>query len=81
MVRYAQSDGDEDARAVAAQLGGIGVEQADGVRSGHVQVLLGTDFAGSATSAAPATTGTGGSATPAPAPTTKVNAGGVPCID
>ncbi|GAA2875573.1 hypothetical protein GCM10010472_36480 [Pseudonocardia halophobica] len=85
VVRYAQSDGDEAARAVAAQLGGIGVEQADGVRSGHVQVLLGTDFAGSSAAATTGTTGatttTGGSSTSAPAPTSEVNAGGVPCID
>ncbi|MEU7818072.1 LCP family protein, partial [Pseudonocardia sp. NPDC049154] len=85
VVRYAQSDGDEAARAVAAQLGGIGVEQADGVRSGHVQVLLGTDFAGSSAAGATGTTGatttTGGSSTSAPAPTSEVNAGGVPCID
>ncbi|WP_345384531.1 LCP family protein [Pseudonocardia yuanmonensis] len=79
VVRYAQSDGDEAARAVAAQLGGIGVEQADGVASGHVQVLLGTDFAGASAAAAPSTAG--GSSAPAPTPTTEVNAGGVPCID
>ncbi|MCE0766651.1 LCP family protein, partial [Pseudonocardia kujensis] len=78
VVRYAQSDGEEAAKAVAAQLGGIGVEQADGVRSGHVQVLLGTDFAN--TTAASASTGAG-SSSPAPAPTSEVNAGGVPCID
>jgi LCP family protein required for cell wall assembly len=79
VVRYAQSDGDEAARAVAAQLGGLGVEQADGVASGHVQVLLGTDFAGSSAAAAPSTAG--GASTSAPAPPTEVNAGGVPCID
>ncbi|MCE3550145.1 LCP family protein [Pseudonocardia sp. RS11V-5] len=78
VVRYAQSDGDEAAKAVAAQLGGIGVEQADGVRAGHVQVLLGTDFANTAAPSAP--TGAG-SPSSAPAPTSEVNAGGVPCID
>ncbi|MFR9806331.1 LCP family protein [Pseudonocardia sp. RS010] len=81
VVRYAGADGDEAAQAVAAQLGGIGVEQTDGVRSGHVQVLLGTDFAQSAAATAPVATGTGGSATPGPTPTSEVNAGGVPCID
>jgi hypothetical protein len=49
------------------------------VASGHVQVLLGTDFAGSSAAAAPSTAG--GASTSAPAPPTEVNAGGVPCID
>jgi LCP family protein required for cell wall assembly len=79
VVRYAQADGDEAAKAVAGRLGGIGVEQADGVPSGHVQVLLGTDFAGS--SAATASTGPAAPGTGSPAPPTDVNAGGVPCID
>ncbi|MCW0213635.1 MAG: LCP family protein [Pseudonocardia sp.] len=82
VVRYAQSDGDAAARAVAGKLGGIGVEQADGVASGHVQVLLGTDFEvppAAAPTAAPAASG--GAPAPAPDAGSAINAGGVPCID
>ena len=77
VVRYAQADGDAAARAVAAQLGGIGVQQADGVAAGHVQVLLGSDYQGAA---APAAASAGASSN-APAAQPEVNAGGVPCID
>lgn len=72
VVRYS-GDGQAAAQAVAAQLGGLGVEESGDVLPGHVQVLLGTDHAGVA--AAPATS----QSTPAAAPV--VNAAGVPCID
>jgi LCP family protein required for cell wall assembly len=68
VVRYS-GDGQAAAQSVAAQLGGLGVEQSGDVRPGHVQVLLGTDFAPPATAEA------------APTPAPVVNAGGVPCID
>ncbi|MBC3193783.1 LCP family protein [Pseudonocardia sp. C8] len=73
VVRYSQADGDAAARRVADALGGIGVEQSDGVAQGRVQVLIGTDFA------APQA---GGAPEQAPAPATPpITAGGVPCID
>ena len=78
VVRYARSDGDAAARAVAAKLGGIGVEQADGVASGHVQVLLGTDFEAPTAAVAPPAAAT---SAPAPDAGPAINAGGVPCID
>jgi LCP family protein required for cell wall assembly len=81
VVRYAQSDGDAAARAVAAKLGGIGVEQADGVASGHVQVLLGTDFEAPAAAAAPTASPSAATSAPAPDAGSAINAGGVPCID
>ncbi|GAA4540351.1 LCP family protein [Pseudonocardia xishanensis] len=71
VVRYS-GDGLGAAQNVAAQLGGLGVEQSGDVRPGHVQVLLGTDYA------APAAP-TSSSAAPTAEPV--VNAGGVPCID
>ena len=72
VVRYS-GNGLAAAQSVAAQLGGLGVEQSGDVKAGHVQVLIGTDYKGSAPAVASA------SATPAPAPV--VNAGGVPCVD
>jgi LCP family protein required for cell wall assembly len=72
VVRYS-GDGQAAAQSVAAQLGGLGVEQSGDVQPGHVQVLIGTDYAG----AAPATSEAAAAPTPAPV----VNAGGVPCID
>lgn len=75
VVRYSQADGDAAARRVAGALGGIGVEQSDGVAQGRVQVLIGTDFRGPGTGAAAAAAG-------APAPAAPpITAGGVPCID
>jgi len=73
VIRYS-GDGLGAAQNIAAQLGGLGVEQSGDVRPGHVQVLLGTDYAGASPASA-----TRESSTPAPAPV--VNAGGVPCID
>jgi LCP family protein required for cell wall assembly len=81
VVRYAQSDGDAAARAVAAKLGRIGVEQADGVAAGHVQVLLGTDFEAPAAAAPPTASSSAGTSAPAPDAGSAINAGGVPCID
>lgn len=72
VVRYS-GDGQAAAQNVAAQLGGLGVEQSGDVQPNHLQVLLGTDYAG----AAPATSQAAAAPTQPPA----VNAGGVPCID
>ncbi|SDG58052.1 LCP family protein [Pseudonocardia oroxyli] len=72
VVRYS-GDGQAAAQNVAAQLGGLGVEQSGDVQPNHLQVLLGTDYAG----AAPATPEAAAAPTQPPA----VNAGGVPCID
>lgn len=86
VVRYAQADGDAQARKVAGALGGIGVEQSEGVATGRVQVLIGTDFdgagGGSGAGATAASTGTPGGAAPAAEPVTPpITADGVPCID
>ncbi|MBW0101692.1 LCP family protein [Pseudonocardia sp. KRD291] len=89
VVRYAGADGDAAARQVAGALGGIGVEQSDGVAPGRVQVLIGTDFDdGGAGATAASSSGPSGSAgasaasAPAAAPVAPpITAGGVPCID
>lgn len=85
VVRFAPADGDAGARKVAGALGGIGVEQSDGVAAGRVQVLIGTDFAaddGGSGAASAASAGTSAAAGPSGAPTTPpITAGGVPCID
>ncbi|MCF7553291.1 LCP family protein [Pseudonocardia sp. WMMC193] len=72
VVRYS-GDGQAAAQNVAAQLGGLGVEQSGDVQPNHLQVLLGTDYAG----AAPATPEAAAAPTQPPA----VNAARVPCID
>jgi LCP family protein required for cell wall assembly len=70
-------DSGNAAEAVAAQLGGVDVEQDDSVPSGHVQVVLGADaparIPGLAAPAAPAS--------PAPAAEQPITAAGVPCVD
>ncbi|MFP5069622.1 LCP family protein [Pseudonocardia nantongensis] len=78
VVRYSQADGDAAARRVADALGGVGVEQSDGVAQGRVQVLIGTDFSGPGTGGSPADTAPASSAAPSTPP---ITAGGVPCID
>jgi LCP family protein required for cell wall assembly len=80
-------DSPDAAKAVAAQLGGIDVEQDDAVPSGHLQVVLGADaptrIPGLPAAGAPA----GDSAAPAPAGGTAapaypaITAAGVPCVD
>ncbi|MFP5019965.1 LCP family protein [Pseudonocardia phyllosphaerae] len=79
VVRYGAADGDAGARKVAGALGGIGVEQSEGVAPGRVQVLIGTDYHGPGDSGAgaPAAGGGAGGAPSAP----PITAGGVPCID
>ncbi len=83
VVRYSPADGDAGARKVAGALGGIGVEQSDGVAPGRVQVLIGTDFdSGRSGATAASASGSSGSAAPAAAPVAPpITAGGVPCID
>ncbi|MET0189992.1 MAG: LCP family protein [Pseudonocardia sediminis] len=85
VVRYSRADGDAGARKVAGALGGIGVEQSDGVAPGRVQVLIGTDFPGAgggAGATAASASGTSAAAAPAAAPVAPpITAGGVPCID
>jgi LCP family protein required for cell wall assembly len=72
-------DSPDAADAVAAQLGGLDVEQDDTVASGHLQVVLGAD----------APTLVPGLSAPAPPPATttpataeqRIIASGVPCVD
>ena len=72
-------DSEDAAEAVAAQLGGIEVEQDDTVPSGHLQVVLGADAPARdpGRSAAPAPS----SAPAVPAAEQPITAAGVPCVD
>ncbi|NMH99814.1 LCP family protein [Pseudonocardia acidicola] len=81
VVRYAADAGEDAARAVAAQLGGLPVERSDAVPASRVLVLLGPDFhrAGGPATAAAAPAGPAAPATAAA--DQPINAGGVPCID
>jgi LCP family protein required for cell wall assembly len=66
----------EGAEAVAEQLGGLPVDDDDGVPLGHVEVRLGGDFDPAVLGPAPA------APSPAPDPRTgPITAAGVPCID
>jgi len=87
-------DSSDAAEAVAAQLGGLEVEQDDAVPSGHLQVVLGADARGripglpapassSAPAAVPVPT-TPAATTPAATSRTgeqAITAAGVPCVD
>jgi LCP family protein required for cell wall assembly len=71
VVRYADSDADA-ARAVAAQLGDIDVEESDSVPRGHLLVVTGADFDPRTVAPAPAS---------APAPSAPITAAGAGCVD
>jgi hypothetical protein len=72
-------DSDDAAESVAAQLGGIEVEQDDAVPSGHLQVVLGADapvLVPGLVAAAPQ-----GGAPAGPGAEQPITAAGVPCVD
>jgi LCP family protein required for cell wall assembly len=76
VIRYADRDADA-ARAVAAQLGDIDVEESDRVPRGHLLVVTGDDFdPGTVAAAAPATP-----APADPAPSGPITAARTGCVD
>jgi LCP family protein required for cell wall assembly len=78
VVRY--RDHGDAADAVAAQLGGIDVEQDDAVPSGHLQVVLGADALAHLPGMAPAAPASSAPVS-TPAAEQPITAAGVPCID
>ncbi len=69
---------DAAATALAGTLGGLPVETSDTVAAGHVEVVLGRDYAGPGSSGATAPA----PATPTPAPAAPaISANGVPCVN
>jgi LCP family protein required for cell wall assembly len=76
VVRYADTDSDA-ARAVAAQLGDIDVEESDSVPRGHLLVVAGDDFdARTVAPAAPTPT-----AAPSTGPAAPITAAAAGCVD
>jgi LCP family protein required for cell wall assembly len=87
VLEYAP-DAQDTADALAGVLDGMSVQRDSALRSGHVRLVIGSDFtmppgltddSSSADSSAGSTAAAGSSAAPA-APATSISGGGIPCV-